>query len=255
VAERAHRDRHPLRGDRSARLVEGESPLGAPQLGRLQRAAVPRQAARGDAAPDGGWCALSTTYRSASGLPQWVKGRNRYHDSPLRGGAFPIASQLWKASIAARAEPCITVGAAESSSAVEHEVRCSAGGGDRQPSLCVGSMRNAVLREVPSQNAHRLAAPPCTSAIRALLDFSIAHHPAHNFLVKRLCCRFAQVIGITSDPRTTFPLLLKIPASTIELCALPAGSDRRRPHYLARRSIAHHQRRHPDQTGVEPAAS
>jgi hypothetical protein len=39
----------------------------------------------------------------------WVKGRNRYRDSPLRGGASLIALQLGRASIAERAEPSIAV--------------------------------------------------------------------------------------------------------------------------------------------------
>jgi hypothetical protein len=38
-----------------------------------------------------------------------------------------------------------------------------------------------------------------------MLTFSIGHDPAHNFLLKRTCCRFAQVVGITSDPKITFP--------------------------------------------------
>ena len=66
-------------------------------------------------------------------------------------------------------------------------------------------MRNAVLREAPSQDALRVGVVPCTSAIRPLPAFSIGHHPAHNFLVKRVCCRFAQVIGIVNDPSATFP--------------------------------------------------
>jgi len=47
---------------------------------------------------------------------------------------------------------------------------------------------------------------------------------AHNFLLKCTCCHFAQAIGITSDPRITFPYLLKICASTPELCGMPAAS-------------------------------
>ena len=68
-----------------------------------------------------------------------------------------------------------------------------------------------------------MAVVPCTSAIRALLPFSLAHERAYNFLLKRTCCHFAQVIGVTSDPRITFPYLLKICASTPGLRALPAG--------------------------------
>ena len=43
---------------------------------------------------------------------------------------------------------------------------------------------------------------------------SIDHVRLHNFKMKRVCCHFAQVIGITSDPKTTFPFLLKTRAST-----------------------------------------
>ena len=67
-----------------------------------------------------------------------------------------------------------------------------------------------------------MAVVPCTSAIRALLAFSSAHDRAYNFLLKRTCCHFAQVIGVTSDPGITFPYLLKICASTLGLrAALP----------------------------------
>ena len=52
------------------------------------------------------------------------KGRNRYRDSPLRGGASLTALRLGRASIAGRAEPSITVAAARSSSTVQHELRC-----------------------------------------------------------------------------------------------------------------------------------
>src|SRR5258706_7818219 len=97
--------------------------------------------------------------------------------------------------------------------------------------------------------------------MRALLAFSIGHDPIHNFLLKRACCRFAQVIGITSDPKITFPYLPKICASRLELCAAPAGSKSATDHSLegpidlvARRSIRPHQRPRPDQTLVEPAA-
>jgi hypothetical protein len=38
-----------------------------------------------------------------------LNGRNRYRDSPLRGGASLIALQLGRASIAERAEPSIAV--------------------------------------------------------------------------------------------------------------------------------------------------
>jgi hypothetical protein len=133
-------------------------------------------------------------------------------------------------------------------------------GGDRQLLLLPEVMRNAVFQEGLSQRASHVAVPPCTSAIRALLAFSIAHRPRHNLLAKCECCHFAQVIGITSDPRTTFPLLLKVRASTLGLCALLAGSDRRRLHcldcpldFVASRSIGG-QRQLPDQTVLEPAA-
>jgi hypothetical protein len=68
-----------------------------------------------------------------------------------------------------------------------------------------------------------VAVVPCTSAIPALLAFTIPHERPHNFLLKRTCCNFAQAIGVTSDPRITFPYLLKICASTFGLCAALAG--------------------------------
>ena len=79
------------------------------------------------------------------------------------------------------------------------------------------------MQETPCQDALRVAVVLCTPAIHALLVFSVGHHPAHNFLVKCVCCHFAQAIGVTSDPRITFPYLLKIYASTLGLCALHAG--------------------------------
>ena len=66
-------------------------------------------------------------------------------------------------------------------------------------------MSNAVLQKAQSQDALRDAVFSCTSAIRPLLAFRIGHYPAHNFLVKPVCCRFAQVIGIASDLRNYFP--------------------------------------------------
>ena len=68
-----------------------------------------------------------------------------------------------------------------------------------------------------------MAVVPCTSAIRALLAFSVAHQRAYNFLLKPTCCHFAQTIGVTSDPRITFPYLLKICASTLGLRAALAS--------------------------------
>jgi hypothetical protein len=99
----------------------------------------------------------------------------------------------------------------------------SAGRGDRLPLLCVSSCGTPSWKRLECQDALRVAVVPCTSAIRALLAVSFGHHPAHNFLLKRSCCRFAQVIGITSDLRITFPYLLKICASKLGLWA-PAGS-------------------------------
>jgi len=77
-------------------------------------------------------------------------------------------------------------------------------------------------RKPPCQDVLRLAVVACTSAIHVLLAFSIAHELAHNFLLKRRCCHFAQAIGVTSDPRITFPYLLKIRASTLGLRAVLA---------------------------------
>ena len=67
-----------------------------------------------------------------------------------------------------------------------------------------------------------MAVVPCTSAIRAPSAFSATHERAYNLLLKCMCCHFAQVIGVTSDPTITFPYLLKICASTLGLrAALP----------------------------------
>jgi ATP-dependent DNA helicase RecQ len=59
--------------------------------------------------------------------------------------------------------------------------------------------------------------------VAALLAFSATHERAYNFLLKCMCCHFAQAIGVTSDPRNTFPYLLKICASTLGLRAVLAG--------------------------------
>jgi hypothetical protein len=81
--------------------------------------------------------------------PQWVMGRNRYRDSPLRGGASLIALRLGRASIAGRAEPSITVAAARSSSTVQHELRCFSRL-QRSPGFtCRDVMRIVVLQETP----------------------------------------------------------------------------------------------------------
>jgi hypothetical protein len=88
----------------------------------------------------------------------------------------------------------------------------------------------------------RVTVVPCASAIRALLDCSAGHHPAHNFLVKCRCCHFAQALGVTSDPRTTFPYLLKIYASTLGLCArwfsAGEGISRLKPPSTSSRDVA-----------------
>src|SRR6516225_8178445 len=78
-------------------------------------------------------------------------------------------------------------------------------------------------RKPPCQDALRLAVVAHTSAIRGLLAFRSAPKCAHNLLLKRGCCHFAQAIGVTSDPRITFPYLLKICASTLGLRAVLAG--------------------------------
>jgi len=99
---------------------------------------------------------------------------------------------------------------------------------DIAPLLCVSSRRTLSWRSFECQDALRDSVVPCTAAIRALLAFSFGHDPAHNFLLKRGCCRFAQAVGIPSDPRITFPYLLKICASKLGLWAL-AGSGAATP--------------------------
>src|SRR5215471_5037390 len=116
-------------------------------------------------------------------------------------------------------------------------------------------------KSLESQDALRVAVVACTSDIRVSLAFCIGHDAAHNLLLKRMCCRFAQVIGVTSDPKIAFPYSLKIRASTLGLCAAPLVPGRRRYHSVegpinlgARRSIRTHQRRCRHQTLVAPAA-
>lgn len=93
----------------------------------------------------------------------------------------------------------------------------SAARADRLPLLCVNPCGTLSWKRLECQDALRVAVVACTSAIRALLAFSFDHDPAHNFLLKRGCCRFAQAVGISSDPRITFPYLLKIRASKLGL--------------------------------------
>ena len=114
-------------------------------------------------------------------------------------------------------------------------------------------------------DALRVAADPRnprTSAIRPVLAFRTNPQLDYNFSLKRICCNFAQPIGVTSDPRITFSYLLKNRASTLELSALLVPYDpqshysRKRPlSIIARCSIAHYQRRRPGQTCVEPVAA
>jgi hypothetical protein len=152
-------------------------------------------------------------------------------------------------------------GNGKSSSTVEDQPRCFRRSRRWPASTLREVMKNAVLGETRVPEALRVAVVPWTSAMRALLAFIIGHDPAHNFLLKRGCCRFAQVIGIISDPKITFPYLLKICASTLGLCAAPPVPGRRRHHSLegpidlvARRPVRPHQRPRPDQTLVELAA-
>ena len=163
-----------------------------------------------------------------------------------------IASQLRRASIAVRAKPSVTVTAAKSSLTVEHQLRWFDQSRRSRASNLREPMRNTVLERHQCQDALRVPVVACTSAIHASLAFIIGHDTAHNFLLKRRCCRFAQHIGDTSDPRITFPYLLKICASTLGLCAAPARFTRRRDHSLegpinfgATRSIRPQQRPSP----------
>jgi hypothetical protein len=89
----------------------------------------------------------------------------------------------------------------------------------------------------------------CTPAIPTLLAFSVAHERAYNLLLKPMCCHFAQAVGVTSDPRITFPYLLKIvPARSGCVRRSPVSAQQRHhslegPINLARRSVRPH--RHP----------
>src|SRR5215831_4405167 len=139
--------------------------------------------------------------------------------------------------------------AAKSSLTVEHQLRWFDKSRRSRASNLREPMRNAVLERHQCQDALRVTV---VSRARALLAFVNGHDTAHNFLLKRRCCRFAQHIGDTSDPRITFPYLLKVCASTLGLCAAPARFTRRRDHSLegpinfgATRSIRPQQRPSP----------
>ena len=166
----------------------------------------------------------ATQLSSRSQGPRSARGRNRYRDSPLRGGASLTALRLGRASIAGRAEPSITVAAARSSSTVQHELRCFSRS-QRSPAFtCREVMRIVVLQETPvPRRASRRRRSVHISHSR-FAGLQRRSHSAHNFLVKWTCCHFAQVIEVTSDPRITFPYLLKIRTSTLGLCALSTGS-------------------------------
>src|SRR5262249_37047853 len=61
-------------------------------------------------------------------------------------------------------------------------------------------------RKPPCQDALQLAVVARTSDIRVSLAFTVGHDAAHNLLLKRMCCRFAQVIGVTSGPKLLSPI-------------------------------------------------
>src|SRR6516225_12333913 len=107
-------------------------------------------------------------------------------------------------------------------------------------------------RKPPCQDALRLAVVARTSVIRVLLAFRSAPECAHNLLLKRGCCHFAQAIGVTSDPRITFPYLLKICASTLGLCAAPAPFTRPRHHSPSTASASPSNPRRARRTVVAP---
>src|SRR5215475_12152117 len=98
-----------------------------------------------------------------------------------------------------------------------------------QPLVGRDVMSNVVFQEtsVPGRPSPRRrcvhVSHSCSTGLQhLLLASSIAHELAHNLLLKRRCCHFAQAIGVTSDPRITFPYLLKIRASTLGLRAVLA---------------------------------
>ena len=138
----------------------------------------------------------------------------------------------------------------------------SAGRGDRLlPLLCVSSCGTLSWKRLKCPDAFRVAVVACTSAIRALLAFGFGYDPAHNFLLKRVCCRFAQAIGVTSDPELLSPIYSRSVPARSGCVRRPLVPGRRRHHPLeapgnlvARGCLRPHQRRRPDQTLVEPAA-
>ena len=191
------------------------------------------------------------------------KGRNRYRDSPLRG--HPDGVQTVGSIDSGEREPWIrepSFTGPQPDLLRPLSISYDAGVAQIVTLYLASDYEDRCLaRNSRAQDARRVAVVPCTSVIRAMLVFTVSHHPAHNLLVKCMCCRFAQVIEVTVT-QNYFPYYSRsVPArSGCVRCLL--SFDRQRHHSLegpinlvARRSIPHHQRRRLDQTLVEPATA
>jgi hypothetical protein len=169
---------------------------------------------------------------------------------------------LGRGSIVGRAEPCITVAAARSSLAIEHELRCFGQSGGSAASTRWELMRNAVSQEAP--------VPGRASRRRRSVHIS---HSSFAGLEERFTIRLttssrnAGVAGLLNslESQVTPKLLSPIDSRSVPTrsgCVrCPLASGRRRHHSLegpvdlaARRSIRQHQRRRPGQTPVERVA-
>ena len=181
---------------------------------------------------------------------------------PAARGAPLIALRLGRASISGRAEPSVTVAAARSSSTVQHALRCFSRS-PRSPAFTwCEVMRILVFRQPP--------APGRASRRRGSVHLS---HSSFAGLEQRFTIRLttssrsAYVAGLLNslESQVTPEPLSPIYSSSVPArpgCVRCRPAPGRRGHHslggpvdiVGRRAIHQHQRRHPDQTGVEPAA-
>ena len=170
--------------------------------------------------------------------------------------------RLGRASIAGRTEPFITVAAARSSLAIEHELRCFGQSRRFGSSSRWELMRNAVSQEAP--------VPGRASRRRRSVHVS---HSSFADLEQRFTIRLttsSRNAGVAGLLNSLESQVTPEPLSPIYSSSVPArpgcvhcrpAPGRRQHHSLegpvdivGQRAIHQHQRRHPDQTGVEPAA-
>ena len=145
-------------------------------------------------------------------------------DSPLRGGVSPIALRLGRASFSGRAVPSVAVAVVTPRWTLSMSYHASAARGDHQP-LLREVMRKVVLQEtpVPGRTSSR-----CRSVHASHSRFAGLQRRSPFGLQlpgEMQVLPFAQAVGVSSDPRITFPYLLKNRTSTFRLCALQATAS------------------------------